>query len=519
MWLRILTFVLANVRELYEAPHSTIGLIGAVGSGKSTLLNALLGEQDLLPSSNDGPGTASACRVVYNHGPDGYRAKISFRNRQSFTDELDVLFQDLSAKRELQARVKEDIDDDERQEIEDQLEIIDTNTSQTLETLNVVFEVTEEDLGVTSTGEFLDAHPLDVLGTTVEIAETDRETFLAKTKQYMFSIPGDYEGEELIRWPLVQDVVIFVKSDILRYGIELVDLPGLGDAVEARSRVTETFSQPLDITAIVAPAIRATEERTVIGFIKRRQEDEMRMNGKFDRDSLCVIISKSEDMDLNVHLAQKAMAKDYPTIPKHLARLKMLDKIVRTAESGLSVSESEALGRHNATTGSHSGEVEANRAEFLSLRESLIGAAVSIRNRSISERIQKEFRGRQAATRSSKDDYSYADTVKVFPTSARAFQQVRHPGGGKAAGFPTEMHTGIPRFKQWLLEVTFKKREKNLDAILNQLSSLFVKVQTWISMNEDVTATPTAGLHNIDSVHERHRRVRVEFLVIYRDFC
>lgn len=495
---------------MYEIPHSTIGFIGAIGSGKSTLLNTLLGERDLLPSSNDRAGTAAACKVVYHNGSGGYRAKILFRSRQSFTDELDKLFQSLNAKRELQKMMMGGTDATNQQEIEDQLEDIDASTAETLQILESLFGVKEEDLSTTSTEELLTDHPLEALGTTMDIIETDRETFLSNTKPFMDSTSGIHAGKERIVWPLVEHVTIFVKSDMLKYGLELVDLPGLGDAVESRSRVAERFSQHLDITAIVAPAIRATEEKAVVGFIKRRQEDEMRMNGKFDKNSLCVVVSKSEDMDLNGYITYRC--RNYPNLQACLARVKNIDKSIRRAESGIDGPGHETLGCNTTAAASNEGDVETMRREFFSLRESLKQAAVSIRNQHVSECIQTKFRMRQSATESSQDNHFNTDLLEVFPTSARAFQEIRHSGGVKEEGFPTERHTGIPRFKQWLFEVTLERREKHLDAILNQLLSLFVRIQTWISMNEDATVMPTTGLHDIDSIHERHRRVRIEYL-------
>lgn len=501
------------MKELYEAPHSTVGFIGATGAGKSTLLNALLGEQDLLPSSNEKAATATACRVVYNHGPDGYRAHVSFRNRQGFTDKLDEFFQNLQKKRELQERLDKGPEADEEQEIDEQLEYIEVSTAETLETLGVLLGgAKEEDLRFASAEDFFNAHPLGVLGTTEKIIETDRETFLARTRSFMDSTTGICDDQERMLWPLIEHVTIFVKSEILKYGLELVDLPGLGDAVESRSRVAEDFSDSLDITAIVSPAIRVTDEKTVAGFIKGRQQNERRMNGKFDRDSICVVVSKSEDMDLNVGLGSRC--KDYPKIEAHLARYKVLDKNLRTAGSVLNGPEPETPGYHTTTATENNDVVERERREQKALKESLKQAAIFIRNQRLSELIQKNFWAQQGATKSSKDAQYYVDTVDVFPTCARAFQAIRHDLGESETGFPTEKHTGIPRFKQWLFEATFKKREKHLDAILNKLSSLFIKFQTWISVNEDATGTPMIGVHDIDYIHERHRRVRTGFLII-----
>lgn len=499
------------MKNLYEVPHSSVGFIGALGSGKSTLLNALLGERDLLPSSNDRAGTAVACKVAYNHGLDGYRARVSFRSRQSFTDELDELFQNLKTKQELQARMDEGPDEAEIQEIEDQLEELEGNTADTVQTLLALLGINrEEDLRLTSTTEFLKDYPLSFLGEKLEITETEREIFMEKIKHCLDSTPANYDGKALMVWPLIEHVTIYVKSDILKYGLELVDLPGLGDTVECRSRVAERFAKRLDITAVVAPAIRATEEKAVIGFIKKRLEDEMRMNGQFAQDSLCVVLSKSEDIDWIGYLRQKRTGKNNPRLKEDLDRAKMLDKIVRKAESELGPSGTET---------SKDDEVETQRQEFLALQESLKQAAVSIRNRDVSERIQKYFRGRGLCSESLKDDKAYEHTVEVFPTSARAFHELRHPGGAKEIGFPSERHTGIPRLTQWLFEVTLEKREKHLDSILNQLSGLFARIQTWISMNDIGAQTPTKGLHQLEPIHERHRRVRISYLFVKRSFC
>ncbi|KAJ0108184.1 hypothetical protein J7T55_000149 [Diaporthe amygdali] len=499
------------VKESYETPHSTVGLIGALGSGKSTLLNALLGERELLPSSSDRAGTAVACQVVYNHGCHGYRAETLFRSRQSFTDELDELFENLKKKRKLQARMAEDPEAAENEEIEGELEDLEKITTDTLETLFVLLGVKEDDLSVTSTKEFLDDHPLEVLGTMMEVTETDREIFVTKIKPFLDSTPANYGGRELTLWPLIDHVTIYVNSDILKYGIQLVDLPGLGDAVEGRSRVAERFAKTLDITAIIAPAIRATEEKTVIGFTKRRQEDAMRMNGKFDRDSLCVVVSKSEDLDPNNYLKEKWIAKNHPDLEDHLKRAQELDKTIREIEAGLIDPEPGMLG-HNTNAASEGSEIESHRRQFLNLRESLKQTAVFVRNRNISERIQKGFRERLVPAKSSDYHQVDDDTIEVFPTSARAYQEIRHPGGEKETGFPDENYTGVPRFMQWLFEVTFKRREKHLDATLNDLASLFARMQSWISALDTVAVAPIDGLHELESIHRRYHRALTTIL-------
>ncbi|KAG8170125.1 hypothetical protein KVR01_000870 [Diaporthe batatas] len=420
---------------------------------------------------------------------------------ESFIKELDKLFRNLKYKRDLRKRMEESPGDSELQEIEGQLDDIEATMSGTLETILLLFGLKEEDLNITSTEEFLNAHPLSVLGTMNEINETDRETFVNKVKPFMESKPEELAGGLLMLWPLIEHVTIFVKSDILKYGLELLDLPGIGDAVEARSRVAESFSQELDITAMVSSTIRAMEEKDVTGFIRKRQETEMKMNGKFDRNSLCVILSKSEDVDPNQYLRSKWIAKDYPFILGHVDRAKELDKRIRTS------------GSNNDTTASNSAsEIEKAREELSSLRESLKQAAIYIRGGCVVERVQKDFRGRHAATKSVEDDPAQADTLEVFATSARSFQGIRHAGSLQEAGFPTEKHTGIPRLKQWLFEATMKKRENHLDKILNQMRILFSNIQDWISMGEHTAVLAEPEQRDLDAIHERHCRALVTLM-------
>ncbi|POS71353.1 hypothetical protein DHEL01_v210255 [Diaporthe helianthi] len=418
-----------------------------------------------------------------------------------------VLLRLYREKRELLERMKKGPSDSEVEEIEDQLEDIEATTSGTLETILLLFDIKEEDLKIKSTEEFLVTYPLSFLGTTKEINETDRETFVNKVKPFMESTPYDLAGEMVMLWPLIEHVTIFMKSDMLKYGLELLDLPGLGDVVESRSRVAERFSQKLDITAVVASTHRATEEKAVTGFIKKRQEAEMKMNGKFDCNSLCVILSKGEDIDTNIYLRSKWIAKEYPFILGHVDRAKAVDKRVRTAESENDGSRPETQAS-DIMAPSTAREVEEARQELSQLGDSLKQAAVYLRNRFVVERVQKDFRGRQAATKSAEDQDGllHTGTVEVFPTSARSFQSLQHPGAVKEAGFPTEVHTGIPRLKQWLFETTMKKRENHLDAILAQLSTMFSRIENWISMSEDPTALSAVAKQDFDAIHKRHCR-------------
>lgn len=421
-------------------------------------------------------------------------------------------------------KMEQERDATEIEAMEYELTDLDESTSGTLETLGILSGVTkdvmEEDLlGVASAKAFLEKNPLKLLGEVVDITETEFETFATKIKPFLASIPLHDDGKGQMVWPLVVDATIYVKLDFLKYGIEVLDLPGSGDAVESRSNVAERFIKDLDITAIIAPAVRATEEKGVIGFIKKRQENEMRMDGKFDRNSLCVVLSKGEDVDPHEYLKEKWIAEDYPGIKEHLDRAEMLDKIVRAADARVGKSESEPKDLGNSTCVSKDSEVEVHRQEVLALKESLKLAAVCIRNRSVSERIQKNFRLQQVVNKPSKREQLLNDTIEVFPTCARAFLGIRFPGCMKEAGFTHESYTGIPQLKQWLHEATFNKREEHLDETLTSLSTLFTRIQNWITANENQAGMLAHGSDVLESIHEQHLQVRISGPLLKSGFC
>lgn len=507
-------------KESYESFHFCVGLLGMLGSGKTSLINALLDERELLPSSSDKAATAVLCEVVYNHRSTGYRAEVVFRTRQSLADELNKLFVNIKLKEDLEKRIQEnsgsgDFNNPEMDEgIEDQLADIDTSNAGTLEIVAAVWGFDEEDLKDMSTETLLHSQSLgsEVLGTVKEITETNSEIFSNKIKPFLDSTPGIDDGihTALMLWPLIEKVTIYVKSDILKYGLRLRDLPGLGDAVERRSKVAEENSTDLDITAIVTPAIRATEEKTAVGLVKGHQALRMQMDGKFNRSSFCVVLSKTDDIESEVYLKRTKAAKNDINIQRQLARVRELDRFFHASGLGQRNQEQQNLGS-NASGSSYNMGIEGNRREASAIKECLEQTAVSMRNRDIAERIQNSFFKRQQDASLLKSDELHDGTVEVFGTSARAYWKSKHPDGEKARGFPDEIHSGIPRLRQWLLEAMFRQREKQLDMTLNDLLTLFVKIQDCITSSAgraDFQGATTTGEDKLALIHREHLWVR-----------
>ena len=122
-----------------------------------------------------------------------------------------------------------------------------------------------KDLKTCSVQNLLD-HPnvKGILGKSKVISDPTRDGFAAKIKPFIDSSNSKEEGGKLFaQWPLVKLVRILVKSEVLKHGIVLVDLPGSMDTNVARGAIAENYQKHLKVTCVVAPTQRAASDKPV----------------------------------------------------------------------------------------------------------------------------------------------------------------------------------------------------------------------------------------------------------------
>jgi hypothetical protein len=207
-----------------------VGVAGATGAGKTSLLNALLEYPELLPSSSTEAATATVCRISYNHDDRKgreFRAVVKFRTEEAVMKELsDVL---TAVKDRKMLKEQEFESEDARDEAMEELTSI---ISRGVTKMCAAWGLDESELeDMEHTVESVMAHKdhiVDLLGTTLKIDSSDAEDFATEVKPYLDSTRT---SDGIIAWPLIEEVQVYVKSEILRHGIILVDLPGLSDMV------------------------------------------------------------------------------------------------------------------------------------------------------------------------------------------------------------------------------------------------------------------------------------------------
>lgn len=508
-----MTFSSELVKKEYQTHRGPIvGLLGVLGAGKTSLINALLDRKELLASSDDRAATAVMCEVAYNHESSDYRAEIIFRTRQSLIEMLDKLFDNLKCKVEHETRMEtleensddNDSNDSETEAINDIIVGIEADIRPMVDMVTAIWGVNEDDLRNLSTQELLEtnAYGFEYLGTTRYISGTDQDDFAEELSSYLTSGSEDDTGSESTLCPLIEKVTVYLKSPILKYGLRLRDLPGLCDTSEARSDIARKHSKDLDITVIVAPAIRATEEATAVNLIKGQQRIQMLMDGKFNRESFCVVLSKTDDINSESYLKQLKAAKTNNNIQSKLRRRKELDAVCGRASSRKSKSKTQIPGQPSPTS-DDTAALEETQREAAAIKDWLEHTAVFMRTRDITKRLQDKFRNCHQRTALT-DNTEGHEAIQVFGISNKAYWMNKHPDGVDARGFPDENHSGIPRLRQWLFETTFAAREDHLDAILCKLWGLLIGIQDLAGLESKVSQEATEadaeeiqGIHNV----------------------
>lgn len=391
-----MTEAICDEHEKFEV---SVGICGATGAGKTTMINALLGHNDLLPSGSEGASTGTVCVVHDNKDTNEqmrFRASVKFKSRANVTKWLDKFFRDFRAAHAAHAtngRPRKDgekgngesyDEDDDFEYIEavsgnnDDMELCDRmeigegsgkeadegaesedeegdmmgsamqyDFSDYTDPIYAVWKLDEGDLQDMSTADILTSADFatQLLSTTKLISCQDLEAFAEEIKPYLdcTPLPGveTANGEEILVWPLVQRVDLYIPSPILENGVVIEDLPGLSDCVAMRANVARERFGGLDITIIVSPVVRASDEQLATQLITDNEAMHMELNGKFNRHRFCVVTSKTDDMPWQQYVKKTLRPAPGTDIHTVYQGLKDINKKLKDIQSDIADAKNE----------------------------------------------------------------------------------------------------------------------------------------------------------------------------------
>ena len=283
-----------------ERTRTVIGVIGNTGAGKSSVVNAMLNEENLVPTNCMRACTAVVTEISWNDSMDTsaeYRAEIEFIDRVDWEEELTALMKDFLTGDGAVSRGIYESDSDAGIAWAKFQSVYPKLPRDTLNQYKVSDLMTKTDV-------------LSVLGTTKTIEAAQASIFYQQLQHYVDSREkcnkkgrGNDGGRtkttkitEMEYWPLIKVVRIYTKSPALSTGAVIVDLPGVHDSNAARAAVAQSYLKHCTGLWIVAPIGRAVDDKaakTLLGCSFRRQ---LKYDGGFS--SVTFICSKTDDISV-----------------------------------------------------------------------------------------------------------------------------------------------------------------------------------------------------------------------------
>ncbi|KAL4724222.1 hypothetical protein ACLX1H_008835 [Fusarium chlamydosporum] len=543
-----------TTREALNNYQVLVGVEGPTGAGKSSFLGSLLRIRELLPSGQESAATAVIGKVSWNNNDDpGYkfRAEVTFRPKVDVENDIESLLKELNRYQDLisdnfqeedeDAQSKADAITESRNKIEYELPKIKAiwgSEKRDLEKAAASCPTYRTYNDVAQSILRRNPHVLKLLEEgCVEAHRSSAKELAATIKPYLDSSTIKVGNHvKFAVWPLVNEVHIYAKAEILKSGITLVDLPGCGDATTSRSEVAKKISNDLDVRMIVSPIIRATDEKQGQALMQSGfEEAQMRIRGKLDGNGFGVVVSKMDEINFDSYIDGCDELCDDKEIAEKQERLMELkdasielksrygtlkqkknraDRVKTKAQKKHAAAVKKAKLKPQETPSEHEKKIvvfqkEIDKAadtyekadkelreceeeggrvdqEMVYLKNWLHHRATHTRNKRVKERMRENFAARQrefgdvGAAKKSRTEQDYV--LPIHPISTKAFWELEE-GGTPLDGFPNQRFTGIPAVEQWLHRATLSKREKHLDEVLDGYQSQLAMMRIYSQTN------------------------------------
>ncbi|KAL5620863.1 hypothetical protein FOBRF1_004109 [Fusarium oxysporum] len=539
--------MMESVYKNHENLQILVGVEGPTGAGKSSFLGSLLQIPELFPSGQEAAATAVIGKISWNDADDpecAFRAKIVLRKKEDIESDIESLLVELNRYSDLMANRFDEQDDEDALSIADAKIESKNKIDYELPKIRVVWGIEKRDLEIMAsrcrkTRSYTDTVQSILNGNkpalnmlekgTLNVNRPTAKQLSALIKPYLDSTTVQVGSSvRYAVWPLVESVHIYAKSDILKPGITLVDLPGCGDATTSRSEVAQKFSSQLDVRMVVSPIIRATDEKQAQALMQSGfDEAQMRIRGKLDGNGFGVIVSKMDEIKVDAYIDgcdelfdneeiiqketqieelktekatlksrspklkdnkryaeawKKKSKKQYEAaLKKHQANPSESDEQVRKLRDLMDtkLQEFEAADVELVQNQSRQEQIE---EEMAYLKHWLHHRASQTRNRRVKKRMRDDFATRQAefdgVAPGQKSQHRQDYVLPIFPVSTKAFWQLQN-NEAPLEGFPSIRFTGIPSAEQWLHRATLSKREKHLDETLDGYQSLMTMMKIY----------------------------------------
>jgi GTPase SAR1 family protein len=276
------------IQKKLEQTRTVVGIMGNTGAGKSSLINALLDEEDIIPTSSICACTAVPTEISYNHDADperAYRGEVEFITEEEWQKEISILLQELvEPGKKLSAEYLQK----------------DTGAGVAYAKIKAVYpNLTNSQLAKSDVKDLMNDPVVKAVLGQVRLHKRSSASDLKSDLQMYVGGPKknspDTQGQTpMAYWPLTKIVRIYLKSKVLSTGTVLVDLPGVQDSNAARSAVADRFRAECSSIWIVSPIARAVDDKAAKNLLGTSFKLQLTMDGNYG--NVTYICSKTDDI-------------------------------------------------------------------------------------------------------------------------------------------------------------------------------------------------------------------------------
>ncbi|KAA8568159.1 hypothetical protein EYC84_008555 [Monilinia fructicola] len=455
------TFIQAVYKEKREC-QIHIGFLGGSGTGKSSVINALLGEENLLPVSDETASTAVIVEISYNNRDDSdflYSALIEGVSESEIRRELEEFYEDMG-------KWKSGIEEEEGEP--------DTEILQRMQDTASKYK--------TNVQLLMDKRRI--------IEADDLKEFATAIKPYIDTSKKKDGGVSHSLWPLVKVVKIFTKAAILKAGIVFVDLPGVHDTSAARNAIARNHLKNLNISCVVSPSGLFTAESLFFVVskideslsVERYLSDHPDLGLKLQDD-----IHRIKETEARLEAIEQVLKVLASKRDKGIKKIAKLNRAIKSNFNGQvvagqkrkrddendSVSPETTLSQAQNARSNFQMEVnsqsnklwtlqtkkQSSETDLANTRCRLKSECIKNRNEIQIAAITEEFEvaGKKLEKR------TLQKPLQIFCLSAQAFMNLctGQPSKALESGFFTRDDTGIPKFRDALIATIWEPRLRN----------------------------------------------------------